>query len=55
MQWIKRVRGLEGDVRRWTGTAEEIADVAVAGRSVFGLAKGDLENRGDTADPMFQS
>jgi hypothetical protein len=29
-KWLKRVRGLEGLSLRWTSTAEEIADVAVA-------------------------
>jgi hypothetical protein len=48
-------RGVEGVALRWTSTAEEISDIAVAWGSVFGLAKGDLENRGDVADPIFQS
>jgi hypothetical protein len=55
-KWFKSVSGmLEGGALRWTSTAEEVSDIAVARGSVFGLAKGDLEDRGDVVDPMFQS
>jgi hypothetical protein len=55
-KWFKSVSVvLEGGTLRWTSTAEVVSDIAVARGSVFGLAKGDLEDRGDVVDPMFQS
>jgi hypothetical protein len=47
--------GLEGVALRWTSTAKEISDIAVAWESIFGLAKGDLENWGGMADPIVQT
>jgi hypothetical protein len=56
IKWFKSVRGvLERGSLGWSRTAKEVSNVAVAGGAGFGLAEGDLEDRSDVVDPMFQS
>jgi hypothetical protein len=48
-------RGLRDVAFGWPPEGEEIADIAVAGWVIIGLAYRDFENRVDVSEPAFET